>query len=80
MLEIGFPPDRVYQAQLEFEIDGKRYHSFYECDNKKMTQVLFSLRHNWVIMAGMFSTGLPDRQKYLKLYEIIEKLLRLASF
>jgi len=38
MLEIGFPPDRVYQAQLEFEIDGKRYHSFYECDNKKMTQ------------------------------------------
>ena len=39
MLEIGFPPDRVYQAQLEFEIDGKRYHSFYECDNKKMTQV-----------------------------------------
>ena len=39
MLEIGIPPDRVYQAQLEFEIDGKRYHSFYECDNKKMTQV-----------------------------------------
>ena len=39
MLEIGFPPDRVYQAQLEFEIDGKRYYSFYECDNKKMTQV-----------------------------------------
>ena len=47
MLEIGFPPDRVYQAQLEFEIDGKRYHSFYECDNKKMTQVLFTLRGYW---------------------------------
>ena len=36
--------------------------------------------HNGVIMAATFSTGLPDRQKYLKLYEIIEKLLRLASF
>ena len=38
MLEIGFPPDRVYQAELQFEIEGKRYYSFYECDNKKMTQ------------------------------------------
>ena len=47
MLEIGFPPDRVYQAQLEFEIDGKRYYSFYECDNKKMTQVNDYPQHNW---------------------------------
>lgn len=37
MVEIGFPPDRVYQAALEFEMDGERYYSFYECDNKKMT-------------------------------------------
>ncbi|CBY35283.1 unnamed protein product, partial [Oikopleura dioica] len=38
MKEIGFPPDRVYQALLAFEIDGFRYRSFHECDNKKMTQ------------------------------------------
>ena len=43
MVEIGFPPDRVYQAALEFEMDGERYYSFYECDNKKMTQVDLTL-------------------------------------
>ena len=61
MLEIGFPPDRVYQAQLEFEIDGKRYHSFYECDNKKMTQVLFTLRGYWENRRGRSGTRGRER-------------------
>ena len=29
---------RTKKAELQFEIEGKRYYSFYECDNKKMTQ------------------------------------------
>merc|ERR1719402_1655721 len=34
MQEIGYPPDRVYTAHLKFEIEGKGYKSFYECENK----------------------------------------------